>query len=149
MRDDSRPAKTPLQERGWSLANRFDTHRDMILAFLHDLSIPLTNNAAEREVRPVKVKQRSGGCWRTLDGLADFAIIWSYLSTAAKHGLDHLDVLVELFTTGPWLPPDPAPAEQAAPHQVTSSPAREHRLGHHHALPPAREANRESHSRSR
>lgn len=48
-------------------------------------------------------------CWRTLDGLADFAIIWSYLSTAAKRSLDHLDVLVELFTTGPWLPPDPTP----------------------------------------
>jgi len=109
MREDNRPATTPLQERGWSLANRFDTHRDMILAFLHDLSIPFTNNAAEREIRPVKVKQRAAGCWRTLDGLADFAIIWSYLSTAAKHGLDHLDVLVELFTTGPWLPPDPTP----------------------------------------
>jgi transposase len=109
MREDNRPAKTPLHERGLSLANRFDTHRDMILAFLHNLSIPFTNNAAEREVRPVKVKQRAGGCWRTLDGLADFAIIWSYLSTAAKHGRDHLDVLVELFTTGPWLPPDPAP----------------------------------------
>jgi transposase len=109
MRDDNRAARTPLQERGFSLANRFDTHRDMILAFLHNLSIPFTNNAAEREIRPVKVKQRAGGCWRTLDGLADFAIIWSYLSTAAKHGLDHLDVLVELFTTGPWLPPDPAP----------------------------------------
>jgi transposase len=109
MRDDNRAAKTPLQERGWSLANRFDTHRDMILAFLHDLSIPFTNNAAEREIRPVKVKQRAAGCWRTLEGLADFAIIWSYLSTAAKHGLDHLDVLVELFTTGPWLPPDPTP----------------------------------------
>jgi len=27
-------------------------------------------------VRPVKVQQRaSGGCWRTLDGLADFAVI--------------------------------------------------------------------------
>lgn len=109
MRDDNPAAKTPLQERGWSLANRFDTHRDMILAFLHNLSIPFTNNAAEREVRPVKVKQRSGGCRRTLDGLADFAIIWSYLSTAAKHGRDHLDVLTQLFTTGPWLPPDPAP----------------------------------------
>jgi transposase len=71
------------------------------------------NNAAEREVRPVKVKQRSaGGCWRTLQGLADFAVIWSYLSTAAKHGLDALDALdalTQLFTTGPWLPPDPAP----------------------------------------
>lgn len=109
MREDNQAAKTPLRERGLSLANRFATHRDMILAFLHDLSIPFTNNAAEREIRPVKVKQRAGGCWRTLDGLADFAIIWSYLSTAAKHGLDHLDVLTELFTTGPWLPPDPAP----------------------------------------
>jgi len=109
IRDDNRPARTPLHERGLSLAHRFGIHRDMILAFIHDLSIPFTNNAAEREIRPVKVKQRAGGCWRTLEGLADFAIIWSYLSTAAKHGLEHLDVLVELFTTGPWLPPDPAP----------------------------------------
>jgi transposase len=109
MREDNRANRIPLQERAWSLASRFDTHRDMILAFLHNLSIPFTNNAAEREIRPVKVKQRAGGCWRTLDGLADFAIIWSYLSTAAKHRLDRLDVLVEQFTTGPWLPPDPAP----------------------------------------
>jgi transposase len=111
MREDNTPARTPLQQRGLVLANRFAVHRDMILRFVHDLAVPFTNNAAEREVRPVKVKQRSGGCWRTLDGLADFAVIWSYLSTAAKHGHDHLDVLVELFTTGPWLPdsPDPAP----------------------------------------
>jgi hypothetical protein len=34
---------------------------------------------------------------------------WVATSTAAKYGRDHLDVLVELFTTGPWLPPDPAP----------------------------------------
>ncbi len=109
MREDNAPARTPLHQRGLVLANRFETHRDMILRFLHDLAVPFTNNSAEREVRPVKVKQRSGGCWRTLDGLADFAVIWSYLSTAAKHGRDHVDAPVELFTTGPWLPPDPAP----------------------------------------
>ena len=111
MRVDNAPARTPLQQRGLVLANRFEVHRDMILRFLHDLAVPFTNNSAEREIRPVKVKQRSGGCWRTLEGLADFAVIWSYLSTAAKHGLDHLDVLVELFSTGPWLPsaPDLAP----------------------------------------
>jgi len=110
MRTDNQPGRTALQQRGLTLADRFDTHRDMILRFLHDLSVPPTNNAAEREVRPVKVKQRSaGGCWRTLQGLADFAVIWSYLSTAAKHGLDALDALTQLFTTGPWLPPDPAP----------------------------------------
>lgn len=109
IRQDNQANTTPLHQRGLTLARRLDTDREMILRFVTDLSTPFTNNLAERDVRPAKVKQRSGGCWRTLDGLADFAIIWSYLSTAAKHGIDSLDALTQLFTTGPWLPPDPAP----------------------------------------
>ena len=110
IRDDNQANTTPLHERGLTLARRFESERAMILRFVTDLAVPFTNNNAERDVRPVKVKQRNGGgCWRTLDGLADFAVIWSYLSTAAKHGIDALDALTQLFTTGPWLPPDPAP----------------------------------------
>jgi len=45
--------------------------------------------------------------WRCLQGLADFATLRSSLPTATKHGQDLLDVPVALFTTGPWLPPDP------------------------------------------
>ncbi|MDX5563232.1 transposase [Streptomyces sp. ID05-04B] len=108
MRSDNTPGQTPLQQQGLTLAGRFDKHRDMILAFIHDLSIPFTNNAAELEVRGAKIRQRVSECWRTLAGRADFAVIWSYLSTAAKHGIDHLDALVRLFTDGPWLPPAPA-----------------------------------------
>jgi transposase len=64
----------------------------------------------DRDVRPVKIQQRtSGGCWRTLEGLTDFAIVQSYLSTASKWGLDTLDALTRLFTTGPWLPPAAQP----------------------------------------
>jgi transposase len=82
----------------------------MILRFATDLAVGFTSKQAERDVRPVKVQQRSsGGCWRTLDGLADFAIVQSYLSTAAKWGLSKLDALRQLFTTGPWLPPTAAP----------------------------------------
>ena len=51
----------------------------------------------------------SGGCWRTLAGLADFAIVQSYLSTAGKRGIDALDALTQLFTGQPWLPPATAP----------------------------------------
>jgi transposase len=47
----------------------------------------------------------SGGAWRTLTGLAEFAIVQSYLSTATKSGITTLDALQQLFTTGPWLPP--------------------------------------------
>jgi transposase len=63
-------------------------------------------------VRPVKVQQRtSGGAWRTLAGLTDFAIVQSYLDTATKWGLDKLDALRQLFTTGAWLPPALTPGE--------------------------------------
>jgi transposase len=88
-----------------TLARRFDTHRDMILRFTTDLTVPFTNNLAERRIRPAKVQQRSsGGCWRTLQGLADYAVVQSYLTTAAAWGISRLQALRQLFTTGPWIP---------------------------------------------
>jgi transposase len=107
-RQDNAAGTTILHQRGITLANRFDKHRDMILRFLVDLAVPFTNNSAEREVRGAKVHQRVAGCWRTLAGLADYAVIHSYLSTTAKWGIGHLDALTQLFRGEPWLPPDPA-----------------------------------------
>jgi transposase len=102
---DNQGKRSTAARDGLRLARRFRDHQDMILRFTTDLAVGFTSNQAERDVRPVKVQQRtSGGCWRTLEGLADFAIVQSYLSTAAKWGIDHLDALTQLFTTGPWLP---------------------------------------------
>ena len=89
------------------LARRFRAFEDMILRFATrpDLDI-FSNNEAERTIRPAKVQQRSsGGCWRTLTGLADFALVQSYLSTAAKWGISKLDALRDLFNGHAWLPP--------------------------------------------
>jgi hypothetical protein len=70
-----------------------------------------SNNEAERTIRPVKIQQRSsGGSWRTLQGLADFALVQSYLSTAAKWGISKLDALRGLFNGHTWLPPGLEPA---------------------------------------
>ena len=94
------------------IARRFLTFEDMILRFATrpDLDI-FTNNEAERTIRPVKVQQRSsGGCWRTLQGLAEFAIVQAYLSTAAKWGLSKLGALRALFNRNPWLPPGLEPS---------------------------------------
>ena len=102
----------PLARDALTLARRFRDHEDMILRFVVDLDVPFTNNQSERDIRPTKIQQRtSGGCWRTLAGLADFAVVASYLSTATKWGLDSYDVLTQLFTTGAWLPPAAQPAE--------------------------------------
>ena len=94
------------------IARRFLSFEDLILRFATrpDLDI-FSNNEAERTIRPVKVQQRSsGGCWRTLDGLADFALVQSYLSTAAKWGISKLDALRDLFNGRAWLPPGLEPA---------------------------------------
>jgi transposase len=109
---DNQGERTKLTAKARTLIARFRRFEDMILRFATDLSVPFTNNEAERSCRPVKVQQRtSGGCWRTLQGLTDFAIVQSYLDTATKWGLDKLDALRQLFTTGAWLPPALAPAE--------------------------------------
>ena len=97
------------------LARRFLGFEDLILRFATrpDLDI-FSNNEAERTIRPVKVQQRSsGGCWRTLTGLAEFALVQSYLSTAAKWGIGKLDALRSLFNGSTWLPPGLEPAGSA------------------------------------
>jgi transposase len=94
------------------LARRFLGFEDLILRFATrpDLDI-FSNNEAERTIRPVKVQQRgSGGSWRTLTGLAEFALVQSYLSTAAKWGISKLDALRSLFNGHAWLPPGLEPA---------------------------------------
>jgi transposase len=109
---DNTGQTTDLAGKAHTLITRFRRYEDMILRLATDLTVPFTNNAAERSVRPVKLQQHtSGGCWRTLAGLIDFAIVQSYLDTTNKWGHNKLDALRQLFTTGAWLPPALTPAE--------------------------------------
>jgi transposase len=108
--------RTATAKDAHRIARRFLGFEDLILRFATrpDLDI-FSNNEAERTIRPVKVQQRSsGGCWRTLEGLADFALVQSYLSTAAKWGISKLDALRDLFNGHAWLPPASNPPDNEA-----------------------------------
>jgi transposase len=100
-------AKHP-QSKASKLVRRFTRDAEDILRFTTDSAVWFSNNQSERDLRPTKLQLKISATWRSLQGLADFATLRSYLSTATKHGEDLLDVLTALFTTGPWLPPDPA-----------------------------------------
>ena len=64
---DNTGKTSQIAKDGRTLARRFRDHEDMILRFATDLAVGFTSNQAERDVRPVKVQQRtSGGTWRTL-----------------------------------------------------------------------------------
>ena len=99
----------PHQRDSWNLAVRFRDGEADILRFLTDTAIPFTNNNAERPLRPAKLHDKISGSFRNPDNAGSYATILSYLGTAAKHGRNLHDTLVELFTTGPWLPPDAIP----------------------------------------
>jgi transposase len=106
IRADNIERDDPIAKAARTLANWFETHEAMILHFIGDLAVPFTNNRAEQEIRPVKIHQRAQvGAWRTPQGLAEFAAINSYLTTAAKHGIDQIKALTILFEGDCWLPP--------------------------------------------
>jgi transposase len=87
-----------------ALARRIRRRLDDYLRFATDLGVPFDNNAAERDLRMAKIKQKVSGCLRTLAGAQDFAVMRSYLSTAAKHGRRPFDVLTELTSGNVWIP---------------------------------------------
>jgi len=93
-----------LGRRHRALARRVRRRIDDYLRFATDLVVPFDNNAAERDIRMVKIKQKVSGGMRTLTGAQDFAAMRSYLSTATKHGRRPFDVLTELTSGNVWIP---------------------------------------------
>jgi hypothetical protein len=73
-----------------------------VLAFLDDLTIPFTNNQAERDLRMVKVQQKVAGTFRSDDGATAFCRIRSYLSTMHKQGHPLLEALAAVFLGHPF-----------------------------------------------
>ena len=96
-----RVAKTKAQ----NLLVRLEGHESSVLAFLHDLNVPFTNNLGEQDIRMLKVRMKISGCFRTLDGAKQFARIRGYLSTARKNGLNLLDAMTQVFQGTPVIPP--------------------------------------------
>ena len=60
--------------------------KDYLFTFLTDLHVPYENNASERGVRKIKIKQKVSGCFRTDGGADDFAKLHSIAETAMKNG---------------------------------------------------------------
>jgi transposase len=95
---------TNLEKDHNALARRLIDKHDDHLRFTIDARAPFDNNAAEREIRMIKIRQKVSGCLRTLAGAEQFCAIRSYLATTAKHGLGLLDALTRLTNRHPWLP---------------------------------------------
>jgi transposase len=88
----------PKQSGAFNLLRRLLEREREVLRFVRDLSVPFTNNLAERAIRMPKVKQRISGCFRTLPGAQNFCTIRSYLDTARKQGFGMLHAMRAVFS---------------------------------------------------
>ena len=83
--------------KGRNLLTRLIKHQDGILAFAFHSEVPFTNNLAERDLRPIKTKQKVAGCFRTLEGAQRHARIFGFISTVRKNKLNIFNELKNLF----------------------------------------------------
>jgi transposase len=104
------PEKTPgkrgrvKKSKSANLHERLVIHRDAVLRFLRDPVVPFTNNLAERDIRMVKLRQKTSGCARTFTGAQIFARIRSYISTSIKQGQNLFQNIVDALAANPWIP---------------------------------------------
>jgi transposase len=84
--------RTPLRP-GHNLLNRLHQFRRDVVRFLHDFTVPFTNNLGERDLRMMKVKMKISGGFRTMAGAKTFTRLRSVISTARKQGWNILETL--------------------------------------------------------
>lgn len=94
----------PLRGPTRSLLERLEKYEAEVLRFAHDFAVPFDNNQAERDLRMVKLQQKTSGCFRSAGGADSFCTIRSYLSTMRKQGHGLLQVLTELCRGVPVWP---------------------------------------------
>jgi len=60
-------------------------NRDNVFRFLFNPKIPYDNNGSERSIRPLKLKQKVSGSFRSFQGALNYAVIHSLADTARKN----------------------------------------------------------------
>lgn len=83
--------------KGRNLVERLIKIEDAVLAFAFNEEVPFTNNLAERDIRPAKVKQKISNCFRTFTGAEIYARIEGFVSTARKQNRDVYSELCDTF----------------------------------------------------
>ncbi|HEY2833834.1 MAG TPA: IS66 family transposase [Sporichthyaceae bacterium] len=92
------------QSKTRNLLDRLRDRDEQVLRFARDLSVPFTNNQAERDLRPAKTQLKISGCHRSETGARAWLRIRGYISTAHKNNINVLHTIRGAIIGDPWKP---------------------------------------------
>lgn len=89
--------------KGRNLLERLTKYKPAVLAFAFNKEVPFTNNLAERDIRPAKIKQKISNGFRTFYGSEIYARIEGFISTARKNNQNIFSELCKAFENKTFL----------------------------------------------
>jgi len=87
----------PKRTKGRNLVERLIKYQDAVLAFAFNDEVPFTNNLAERDIRPTKIKQKVSNSFRSFKGAEYYARIEGFISTARKNNKNIFNEICSTF----------------------------------------------------
>jgi transposase len=80
-----------------NLLKRMKKYKPEITRFMGDPNIPFDNNASERALRMIKVKNKISGCFRSVEGVENFCRVRSFMESCRKQNLKILNSITMVF----------------------------------------------------
>ncbi|OED38856.1 hypothetical protein AB832_04330 [Flavobacteriaceae bacterium (ex Bugula neritina AB1)] len=80
----------------YTFYKRMRREQQNLLVFLYIREVPPDNNASERAIRNIKVKQKISGQFKTITAAQNFAKIRSVIDTTIKNRMNVLKALIEI-----------------------------------------------------
>jgi len=90
-------AKKVKNSKPLNLIKRLENHKHDVMRFLSSIEIPFDNNASERALRMIKVKNKISGCFRNEQGLEFFCRTRSIIDTCRKQNLNIMESIIKIL----------------------------------------------------
>lgn len=94
----------PKQSFAKNLLDRLIKYKEETLRFITNFDVPFTNNAAERGLRMMKVKEKISGCFMSQKGGRIFMNIYAYILSVKKNGITIMQALLDAMNGKPFIP---------------------------------------------
>jgi transposase len=85
------------RSKGLNLLERLEKHKESVLAYAFDPIIPFTNNLAERDLRPSKIKMKVSNTFRSIEGANHHARLAGFTSTLRKQNINVFSTIMDVF----------------------------------------------------